>query len=359
MLQQGPHPGGLPTDAAGRRQAAELRGHRRTHGALHLGRPQSGFPAGACRAAAAGDLCCPAHYLKQFHAQISRPRQSSKSWSRPSKVQELGGSCTSSSARQYRPENPDLPTLEPWVNTTAPPAERFVFERNPYFHRVDTRRPAAALYRPVRAQHQLDRSSSRPRPAPAKATCRRAISTSTTTHSSRRPSSATPIDVLLWERTQGSQVALFPNLNYRGPAWRDAASRRALPPRAVARHRPARDQQGGLLRARPGKRRHDAAAEPAVPGARICRRPGRNFDPAAGQRAARRDRPRQARLRRHPPAARRPAGGDRRRDRRRKHAGDRRARTDRATIGSEIGIKLFSHALAARRVPQPRRLPAR
>ena len=40
-------------------------------------------------------------------------------------------------ARQYRPENPELPTLDPWRNTTEPPAEQFVFERNPYFHRVD------------------------------------------------------------------------------------------------------------------------------------------------------------------------------------------------------------------------------
>ena len=40
-------------------------------------------------------------------------------------------------ARSYRPENPDLPTLDPWRNTTPPPAEQFVFERNPFFHRVD------------------------------------------------------------------------------------------------------------------------------------------------------------------------------------------------------------------------------
>ena len=31
----------------------------------------------------------------------------------------------------------DLPTLEPWVLKTRPPAERIVFERNPYYYRVD------------------------------------------------------------------------------------------------------------------------------------------------------------------------------------------------------------------------------
>ena len=30
-----------------------------------------------------------------------------------------------------------LPMLDPWINTTQPPAEQFVFERNPYYHRVD------------------------------------------------------------------------------------------------------------------------------------------------------------------------------------------------------------------------------
>ena len=37
----------------------------------------------------------------------------------------------------YNFDNPDLPTLQPWMLTNPPPATRFVFERNPYFHRVD------------------------------------------------------------------------------------------------------------------------------------------------------------------------------------------------------------------------------
>ncbi len=30
-----------------------------------------------------------------------------------------------------------MPTLQPWHPTTAPPAQRFIAERNPYYHRVD------------------------------------------------------------------------------------------------------------------------------------------------------------------------------------------------------------------------------
>jgi peptide/nickel transport system substrate-binding protein len=33
--------------------------------------------------------------------------------------------------------NPELPTMFPWIATTEPPSERFIFERNPYFWMVD------------------------------------------------------------------------------------------------------------------------------------------------------------------------------------------------------------------------------
>ncbi len=38
----------------------------------------------------------------------------------------------------YRNDNPDLPSLEPWVLKTRPPSDRLVFERNPYYYRVDS-----------------------------------------------------------------------------------------------------------------------------------------------------------------------------------------------------------------------------
>ena len=37
----------------------------------------------------------------------------------------------------YAGDNVDLPTLNPWVGTTASPAQRFVYLRNPYYHRID------------------------------------------------------------------------------------------------------------------------------------------------------------------------------------------------------------------------------
>src|SRR3712207_8738376 len=36
--------------------------------------------------------------------------------------------------------NTELPTLMPWRVMNAAPANRFIFERNPYYHRVDAQR---------------------------------------------------------------------------------------------------------------------------------------------------------------------------------------------------------------------------
>src|SRR6185437_7425721 len=77
----------------------------------------------------------PAHYLKQFHARYVGLEKAnaravaagSRNWAGLyQKVDE-----------QFRNDNPDLPTLEPWINTTPLPTTRFVLVRNPYFHRVD------------------------------------------------------------------------------------------------------------------------------------------------------------------------------------------------------------------------------
>src|SRR4029453_19413880 len=80
-------------------------------------------------------LVLPAAYMKQFHAKY-QDEDKLKELIKKNKAKNWTALHTRM-ARQYRPENPDLPTLDPWRNTTKPPAEQFVFERNPFFHRVD------------------------------------------------------------------------------------------------------------------------------------------------------------------------------------------------------------------------------
>jgi peptide/nickel transport system substrate-binding protein len=174
-------------------------------------------------------LLLPSHYLKQFH----------KKFQDKEKLEELVKAGKYKNwkqmhirlGRQNRPENPELPSLDPWVNTTAPPAEQFVFVRNPYFHRVDT----AGQQLPYVDEFVLNTSSTQLIAAKTGAgesdLQSRYIEFEDYTFL-KEAEKRHKLDVLLWERTQGSRVALFPNLNYQDPAWRkifhDARFRRAL-----------------------------------------------------------------------------------------------------------------------------------
>jgi peptide/nickel transport system substrate-binding protein len=77
----------------------------------------------------------PAHYMRRFHERLAEPA-ALQAEVRAHRLKDWTA-LHEQKARLYRNENPELPTLEPWRNVTPPPAERFVFERNPFFHRVD------------------------------------------------------------------------------------------------------------------------------------------------------------------------------------------------------------------------------
>src|SRR5690606_37612364 len=77
----------------------------------------------------------PAHYMKQFHGKYADPDKLA-AMVRDAAVRNWA-SLHVRMARQYRSTNIDLPVLQPWLHTTESPSERFVFVRNPFFHRVD------------------------------------------------------------------------------------------------------------------------------------------------------------------------------------------------------------------------------
>ena len=174
-------------------------------------------------------LALPQHYMRQFHAKYQTEAKLAEfiDTYRVDDWQSLHAKM----ARQNRPENPDLPTLEAWRPRTAPPAEQFVFERNPFFHRVDQ----TGNQLPYIDKLVLNVSSAEIIAAKA-ATGESDLQTVGIGFPDytllKQAEKLHPLRVSLWRRTQGSNVALLPNLNYKDDVWRglfqDVRMRRAL-----------------------------------------------------------------------------------------------------------------------------------
>jgi peptide/nickel transport system substrate-binding protein len=178
----------------------------------------------------------PAHYLKQFHARYIG-EEKAKAMAAEKKARNWAG-LHHKKDEQYRFDNPDLPTLEPWVNTTAPPATRFVLHRNPYFHRVDpSGRQLPYIDRVVIgiSDEKLVPAKTGAGEADLQARYLRFDDYTFLKKNEKRSG----YDVRLWDTVKGSQMALHPNLNAEDPVWRklmqDVRFRRALS-LAINRH---------------------------------------------------------------------------------------------------------------------------
>jgi peptide/nickel transport system substrate-binding protein len=171
----------------------------------------------------------PAHYLKQFHIRYADPdalaalvkESRARNWAALHNRRD----------NMYRFDNPDLPTLQPWMNTTRPPSQRFVARRNPYYHRIDD----AGRQLPYIDKVILDVANNTL--IPAKAGSGDADLQSRGLNFSDVPflkanEARGGYRVRLWRTVRGSQVALYPNLNANDPVWRkllrDVRFRRAL-----------------------------------------------------------------------------------------------------------------------------------
>lgn len=174
-------------------------------------------------------LMQPSAYLRQFHVQYQTEAMLVQH--QTAERVEDWVALHQKMSRSVRPENPDLPTLDAWRNRTAPPAGRFVFERNPFYHRVDS----SGRQLPYIDRIFLDVSSADLIAAKA-GTGESDLQFANLDFADytflKRAEKRYPIKVDLWKRTQGSSIALIPNLNCKDPTWnamwRDVRVRRAL-----------------------------------------------------------------------------------------------------------------------------------
>ena len=160
----------------------------------------------------------PAHYLKQFHARYADADELERRVEE-ARAQDWAG-LHHRMDHQYRLDNPDLPTLQPWRNSTWPPSDRFIFERNPYYHRVDT----AGRQLPYIDRLVINISDNKVIPAKAgfgeadlQARYIRFDNYTFLKENEKTHDFATR----LWRTAKGSQIALYPNLNAADEVWRD------------------------------------------------------------------------------------------------------------------------------------------
>ncbi|WP_198598416.1 ABC transporter substrate-binding protein [Mangrovicella endophytica] len=175
------------------------------------------------------EIARPAHYLKQFHKRYADPAELKQ------RVADAGQrnwvALHYKLDQPYKNANIDLPSLQPWVLATPPPADRFIFRRNPYFHRVDT------------AGHQLPyidevaMSIAGTGLIPAKVGAGEAdLQANYLTFGNypfvKAAAEREGYDVRRWRSGKGSRIALYPNLTCADSAWRallrEADFRRAL-----------------------------------------------------------------------------------------------------------------------------------
>lgn len=175
------------------------------------------------------ELAMPAHYTKQFHPRYARPEvlQALIEKARVSNAKVLHQRMT----RAITFENRDLPVLAPWHNTTERPSDLYVFKRNPFFHRVDNRGQQLPyideIHMPI-GSAALIPAKTGSGDSDLQARYLRFDDYTFLKAAERR----NVIKVHLWEKSNGSHIAIIPNLTTKDPTWRalfqDVRMRRAL-----------------------------------------------------------------------------------------------------------------------------------
>jgi len=178
----------------------------------------------------------PAHYLKQFHSCYGNKEkiaallkaEGRRNWAALHRSRDS----------YYRAQNPGRPTLQPWMNTTPAPANRFVFKRNPYYHRIDSQgRQLPYIDRVVVSLGSVDVIPARTGAGESDLQARYIRFDNYTFL--KKAAKRNNLRVLLWRNLKSAHTALMPNLNAKDKVWRtlmrDVRFRRALS-LAVNRH---------------------------------------------------------------------------------------------------------------------------
>lgn len=221
-------PGGPPKEMYVGKELAKFEVIDETTVRYSWSKPNPQFPhwlAGALPAA----IFRPAHYMKQFHMNYGNKEEiedlvkteGRRNWA------ELHFSRD----RPFRADNPEYPTLEPWITVTAPPAQRYVYQRNPFYYRVDPDgRQLPYIDEVIVTLGSEDMVPARTGSGESSLQARYLRFEHYTFL--KKAEKRTNTSIYLWRTLKTSHKALYPNMNAADPEWRklmrDARFRHAL-----------------------------------------------------------------------------------------------------------------------------------
>ena len=172
----------------------------------------------------------PAHFLRAFHADYASAEDLAeeidyfrvKSWA----------ALHNKLDNMYKFDNHELPTLQPWINSSKGKKIRHLFVRNPYYHRVD----AKGVQLPYIDVVEMEIVSAGLVAAKANAgeteLQARGLGFRDIPILRKGEADGGDYKTYLWATGVASQIAIYPNLNVNDPVWRkllrDVRVRRAL-----------------------------------------------------------------------------------------------------------------------------------
>ena len=121
----------------------------------------------------------------------------------------------------YKFDNPAQPTLQPWINTSDTDSSRKLFVRNPYFHRIDSRGvqlPYIDVVQMTVVGGGLIAAKANAGEVDLQA---RGLDFPDVAILKKGEVDGGKYRTLLWANGAASQIAIYPNLNFADPVWRD------------------------------------------------------------------------------------------------------------------------------------------
>ncbi|WP_299402556.1 ABC transporter substrate-binding protein [uncultured Roseobacter sp.] len=172
----------------------------------------------------------PAHYLKQFHAEFTDAKTLKKKIKK-ARVRAWAA-LHNDRDNMYKFDNPDLPTLQPWMNASGTKSSRHLFVRNPYYHRIDTQGvqlPYIDIVEMTIVGGGLIAAKANAGEVDLQA---RGLDFPDISILKKGETDGAGYKTLLWANGAANQITIYPNLNFADPVWRevirDVRFRRAL-----------------------------------------------------------------------------------------------------------------------------------